>query len=110
MARRKKNRKFQRFLQIAEGMMALVATVNFGLVLFDLSYIPLRELWRQGRIPLYYTDISLGSIVTWYDPYKGIEPNPDTQRYLDALDALEDQIRNTGLRSPETPSSKKCAA
>lgn len=101
MARRKV-RQHKRLIQLVEGITALIAVSNLALVLFDLSYISLRPLWQQAKIPLYYTEISLKPIVTWYDPYKGIEPNPNVQAYLDRLDRLDLQIRNTGLQSPQT--------
>lgn len=99
---RRKVHKSKRLIQLIEGITALVAASNLTFVLFDLSYISLRKVWQQGKIPLPYTEISLKPIVTWYDPYKGIEANSDVQGYLDLLDRLEIQIRNTGLKSQET--------
>ena len=99
-----------------ERVMAILALVNLLLVLFDLSYIPLRDFWLQGKIkvlgftlgpiqvPGFALKIPLPPITKWYDPIKGIEPYRDTQQYLQRVDELERRIRERGrqgLRSPE---------
>lgn len=110
--------------------MAIVATANLGLVLFDLSYVPWRNFWLQGNIPIPLIGTSVHvpipqidcpdrsvqanqaartvrlSIVTClYDSVKGIEPNRDTQRYLLTISQLQQQVTQQGvgpgLRSPE---------
>ncbi len=93
--------------------MASLAVVNLLLVLFDLSYVPLRDFWLQGKIkvlgfnlglvkfPGFTLEIPLPPIAKWYDPIKSIEPYRDTQQYLAKVDALENQIGQTGVRSPE---------
>ncbi|MBD2662922.1 hypothetical protein B6N60_00442 [Richelia sinica FACHB-800] len=74
-----------------ERLMAVVASVNLGLVVFDLSYVPWRDFyWR--RLP---------QITQIYDDIKGIEPNRDTTQYLAAVAALEEQVSQTGLNSPQ---------
>ncbi|WP_445637262.1 Ion transporter [Nostoc sp. DSM 114161] len=80
----KRNLWFERF-------MAILATVNLSLVLFDLSYVHWRDLYLQ----------KLPQIVHIYDPIKGIEPHRETKKYLESLDALEEQVSQTGLQSPE---------
>ncbi|MBD2610600.1 MAG: hypothetical protein RMY62_030120 [Nostoc sp. ZfuVER08] len=80
----KRNLWFERF-------MAILATVNLSLVLFDLSYVQWRDLYLQ-KFP---------QIVQIYDPIKGIETHRDTKKYLQTLDALEEQVSQTGLQSPE---------
>lgn len=79
-----------------ERVMALIASANLLLVLFDLSYIPFRNFWLQGRIkiPLLNQTIQvpLPPLTRWYDPYKGIEPNRDTREYLKIVDNLEKQL------------------
>ena len=35
-----------------ERVMAIVAAANLGLVLFDLSYVPWRNFWLQGNVPI----------------------------------------------------------
>ncbi|MBH8564263.1 hypothetical protein I8748_19070 [Nostoc sp. CENA67] len=74
-----------------ERLMALIAIVNLSLVLFNLSYVPWRDFYLR-RIP---------EIVQIYDPIKGIEPNRETENYLKKVKALEQQVSQTGLTSPE---------
>ena len=66
--------------------MALLALANLGLVVFDATYIRFRDqyLWH---IPW---------ITRQYDPVKGIEPYRDTQAYLKTVDALKQQLAQTG--------------
>jgi hypothetical protein len=68
---------------------AIVAVVNFALVLFNLSYVPLRDFYLR-EIPI---------VVSYYDPIKNIEPHPDTEQYLDTVDALTSQLATSELRS-----------
>jgi hypothetical protein len=96
-----------------ERIMASLALLNLILVLFDLSYIPLRDFWLLGKIqvlsfnlgPLKFSGfplkIPLPPVTKWYDPIKGIEPYRDTQQYLNKIKELETQIRQTGLTSPQ---------
>jgi hypothetical protein len=74
-----------------ERLMATIATINLCLVLFDLSYVPWRTLYLRN-IP---------QITQIYDPIKGIEPHRETNNYLKTLNALEAQVSQTGLTSPE---------
>lgn len=74
--------------------MASIALVNFCLVLFDLSYIP----WRD----VYFREIP--SLTRLYDPIKGIQPHRETQRYLDTVNKLETQVMQTDLQSPQVES------
>ncbi|MDZ8184605.1 MAG: hypothetical protein RMX96_07125 [Nostoc sp. ChiSLP02] len=80
---------------VFERLMAAIATVNLCLVLFDLSYVSWRD-WYLQKLP---------QIVQIYDPIKGIEPHRDTKKYLETLDALQEQVNQTGLQSPEVKSS-----
>ena len=78
--------------------MALIVLLNFLLVVFDLSYIPLRDFWLQGKIRLFelpivrseglLLKIPLPPITKWYDPVKAIEPHEDTISYLEKVDRL----------------------
>ena len=96
--------------------MALVATLNLLLVLFDLSYVPLRDFWLQGNIRLgnfmagfiefegIKLDIvpsSFSQVVTQYDRFKGIVPHRDTERYLAKVAELKSKLNNNPLESPE---------
>ncbi|MBG1262778.1 hypothetical protein [Nostoc commune] len=74
-----------------ERIMAITATVNLGLVLFNLSYVPWRNFYLR----------KLPQIIQIYDPIKGIEPHRDTENYLKTVDALEEEVRQTGLQSPQ---------
>lgn len=72
-----------------ERLIAIIAAVNFALVLFDMSYVPWRDFYFR-EIP-YLTQL--------YDPIKGIEPHRETQKYLNKVNELETQIEQTGLDS-----------
>jgi len=75
-----------------ERTMALIALANLLLVIFDVSYIPFRDL---------YLRFSPG-FTTWYgETFKGIEPNAFTTHYLDTLEQLEEQVAQTGLTSAD---------
>ena len=72
------NRKATWFEQI----MAAIALINLVLVLFDLSYIPYRDLYLR----------TLPNFTKWYgEKLKGIEPDRTTAAYLKLVDALENQ-------------------
>ena len=75
-----------------ERIMAMVALLNLLLVILDLSYIPLRDVYLR----------LLPGFTTWYgETFKGIEPHRFTANYLDTVDQLEQQVAQTGLVSPE---------
>ncbi len=81
-APRRKNLWFER-------VMAIVATANLGLVAFDLTYVQWRDFWFR-QVP---------TVTQWYDPIKGIEPHRDTTQYLQAVDALKQELQQGGLQS-----------
>ena len=62
-------------------LVAILALINFALVLFDYTYIPWRDFYLQFP-PL--TQI--------YDPVKGIEPHPETEIYLKTFDSLKQKV------------------
>ena len=68
-------------------LVALIALINLILVLFNFSYLPLRDIYLSNA-PL---------LVRIYDPIKGIEPHPNTEAYLKTSDRLQEQIPRTGL-------------
>lgn len=76
--------------------MAIIITVNYVLVLFDISYIPMRDFYLR-HFP---------ALTTWYgEQFKGIEPERSTVAYLETVEELESQLEQlgeSGLRSPET--------
>jgi hypothetical protein len=82
-ARRLRTRWFER-------IMAMFALVNLALVIGDLSYIPLRDLYLRF----------LPGVTTWYgETFKGIEPHRFTANYLETVEVLEEQVAQTGLTS-----------
>jgi len=74
-----------------ERLMALIALGNLSVVLFDISYLPWRDFYFR-QLPL---------LTQVYDPFKGIKPHRDTQKYLESLDQLKNQVLQTGLASPQ---------
>ena len=74
-----------------ERLMAIISMANLSLVIFDLSYIP----WRN----LYFNH--LPELTKKYDLIKGIEPHRDTQKYLATVDDLQTSIELSGLDFPE---------
>jgi phenylpyruvate tautomerase PptA (4-oxalocrotonate tautomerase family) len=73
--------------------MAIIASINLILVIFDYSYIPLRNIYfRYFR----YQDFVLTKL---YDPIKGIEPHRETEQYLATVEKLKEQVAETGLVS-----------
>jgi hypothetical protein len=73
-----------------ERLIAILAVLNLVLVVFDLSYVSLRD---------FYIEFVPG-LTQLYDPVKGIEPHPETQNYLNTVNALEEQVLQAGLQSP----------
>lgn len=80
-----------------EKLMAILALLNLVLVLFDLSYIPWRDLYFQ--YVRYQNQPILNQI---YDPIKGIEINRETQAYLDTVESLKKQVNSQGLAAKES--------
>ncbi|MEM8505146.1 MAG: hypothetical protein AAF716_18575 [Cyanobacteria bacterium P01_D01_bin.1] len=66
-----------------ERFIAAIAFVNLVLVLFDLSYVRLRDLYLR----------TLPQPTIWYgEQFKGIEPNRTTSAYLGLVDQLSVQV------------------
>ncbi len=100
-----------------EKIMAILVLINFFLVLFNYSYIPLRDFWLEGRAQVY---IKVGTfernfpekalqilpfrVADWYDWVKGIEPDRETQQYLKLVEDLKKKINQDGLQTPEKSS------
>ncbi|WP_231932940.1 hypothetical protein [Geminocystis sp. NIES-3708] len=97
--------------------MAVISVLNFGVVLFDITYIPLRDIWLNGKVTVGKIKIashefdgvtfkilpqSLREKIIQYDVIKGIEPYRDTQEYLEEVNRLEKSINQSGLSSEET--------
>jgi len=93
-----------------ERILALILLANYGLVLFDLTYIPLRDFWLQGTVQL---SVKIGpfqrvfpkqpvrifpfNITPYYDWVKGIEPYRSTTAYLDLVDQLNSKLDEQAL-------------
>ncbi|QEY31382.1 hypothetical protein EVJ50_03055 [Synechococcus sp. RSCCF101] len=79
------------------------AALNFALVLFDLSYVPLRAFWLQRNLyPLPSVPLSipmpfLPDVTPWYDPVKGIEPHRDTTAYIAAFEEMDRSLLEEGI-------------
>ncbi|XGV97776.1 MAG: hypothetical protein ACAF41_02325 [Leptolyngbya sp. BL-A-14] len=118
--RRRKNLWFER-------LMAIVALANLGLVIFDLSYVPLRNFWLLGKVklpllpsvtlpmppapaickPLGETPDKATLFTACYDRVKGIEAYRDTQAYLENVNQLEQLIQQNGVKSPAVAQALK---
>lgn len=85
-------------------IMAMFALISYLLVLFDMTYLPLRDFWLQGKVqasfktpifnvivpdkPLVILPENIRKIVSQYDWVKGIEPHRDTSQYLQTVAQL----------------------
>jgi len=122
--RRRKNLWFER------GM-AIAATVNLLLILFDLTYVSFRNFWLLGnvKVPVLEWSVPLplppGAICSipggqqpdqetlitrCYDWIKGIEPHRDTEYYLATVNRLKQQVQQQGtnkLKAPEIQATLK---
>jgi hypothetical protein len=107
---RKKSRKNLWF----EKIMALIAVINLVLVMFNLTYVPLRDFWfsgqvRVGNIKSAYFNFegveldlippNVSEFILQYDALKGIIPNRNTDDYLAKVDRLETALVNNNLES-----------
>ncbi|NES72630.1 MAG: hypothetical protein F6K24_49270, partial [Okeania sp. SIO2D1] len=72
-------------------LVAIIALVNFALVLFNATYVPFRDFYFREIPPL----------VHLYDRVKGIEPHPDTQHYLETVEQLAISVPQKPLDSTE---------
>ena len=100
-----------------DRLVAIAAAINLVLIVFDLTYIPLRDFWLQGKVRLGYFNLgpiesegyqvkvlpeAATNLITQYDAIKGIEPDRDTAQYLARVKDLESTIVSTGLESAAT--------
>jgi len=78
-----------------DRFVALWAALNLLLVIFHLTYVPLRTFWLQRNlypipsVPLAVPLSLLPDITPWVDPIKGIEPHRETSAYLRQFDQLD---------------------
>jgi hypothetical protein len=91
---------------------ALWATLNLVLVVFDITYLPLRNFWKLRQLTVLPPVPGLtaeplvlelrfipAELTEWVDPIKGIEPHRETQDWLRAFDQL-DASMTAGKGSP----------
>lgn len=111
----KKAIKKNRFRLWFERLMALIAVINYSLVIFNLTYIPLRDFWLQGRVQLFFKfgqyefqwplepvrvlPVGFSELITRYDVIKGIEPYRTTEQYLDKVQQLKTEVSLEGLEN-----------
>jgi hypothetical protein len=63
-------------------LIAIVALLAWLVSFFNLTYVPLRDIYFHYFPP----------IVNHYDPLKGITPHPFTENYLQTVDRLEEEF------------------
>ena len=120
IARKMKHQKQRWYVLVYERVTAMLVFVNILVVLFDISYVPLRDFWLQGRIELYWlralgiqkamvlsvpilsNNLDASPVTKLYDPIKGIEPNQETTRYLNLVEELRKVSLINGIASPES--------
>jgi hypothetical protein len=109
-----KSPKPPRKARLFERVMAAIALVNFGLVLFDYSYIPFRDFYlRQFSAVTLWGDrqINFSRFIDWYGrEFKGIEPNRITEAYLATVGDLETQVRQQGEQNLASPQMRRLLA
>ncbi len=125
-----------RIFRTYEQLTALLALLNLGLVLFDLSYVPSRDFWLQGKIqipglrhiigenrtvwglendlivsvPILSAQSHSSPITQLYDPIKGIVPESETETYLERVDTLKQLVQQKGLEGLTTDSAQDLLA
>jgi hypothetical protein len=80
------------WLKRLDNFVTLLVVLNFGLVLFDFSYIRFRDLYVRY----------LPQLAQRYDPLKGIQPHDDTVQYLTTVNELKRAVAQQGLDSAQT--------
>ena len=77
---------------------ALIAVTNLAWVVFDITYIPLRNFWLQCNLypiptlPLVVPLPWFPDITPYYDRIKGIEPHRTTRLYIEQFNALDQAL------------------
>lgn len=109
-----KTPKGRRRVRWFERIMAAIALLNFALVLFDYSYIPLRDFYLK-QVPnisfLGDRQLNFSRFIDLYGrEFKGIQPNRSTEAYLAAVEDLEMQIRQRGEQDLSSPQIQQLLA
>ena len=92
-----------------DRFVALWAALNLLLVIFDITYVPLRSFWLQRNlypipsVPLAVPLKGLPDITPWIDPIKGIEPHRETSAYLRQFRQLDAAMTAGGAGGSLTP-------
>ncbi len=74
-------------------LVTIAIITNALLVILNILYVPCRD-FCINHFPL----------LTYYDLVKGIEPHPQTQAYIDAVNQLSDVVSSQGLSGSEVQS------
>ena len=91
-----------------DQFVAIWASLNLLLVVFDITYVPLRNFWLQRQLhPLPGVGLQipltlLPNITPLYDPFKGIEPHRDTEHYLQHWQLLDRQLLSAAVADPQS--------
>jgi len=98
-AKKKKNKPNLKF----EKLMAILAVGNLIFVLFDLTYVPFRNFWLQGKLGLFNYSIKVLpiNITPIYDVVKGIEANRYTAKYLEEVAKFEAEYNQLKQQNPQ---------
>ncbi len=100
--------KNQSFWNRWNQLVAVIATGNLIWVIFDITYLPLRNNFLQSKV---YPLPTLSRVLPWqwlpditkfYDPIKGIIPNNQTTAYLKNFELLDRNALRKGLSNPST--------
>ena len=89
-----------------DQVIAVVAATNLAWVIFDVTYIPLRNFWLQRNLyplpslPLVVPLPWLPDITPTYDKVKGIEPHRSTRIYAERFEALDRALQSSNPRTP----------
>jgi len=104
-----------RLERIWDRGVALWAALNLVVVLFDITYVPLRSFWLQRNlypipsVPLVVPLGFLPDITPWIDPLKGIEPHRETSTYLRQFEQLDTALGAASATRPATPTAAQQA-
>ena len=90
---------------------ATIAAVNLAWVVFDVTYVPLRNFWLQRTLyPLPTLGLAFTALAAGRHqglrPVKGIEPHQDTASYIRHFQRLE----ATAVQRHQQPSSTPAEA
>ena len=92
------------FLSRWEKLIAILVIINFSWIIFDISYLPLRNFWRNRFIFLFNSSSSTISlrwfpdITKYYDRFKGIQSYSSSSEIQSLFLKLDSQIINKGFK------------